>query len=374
MRIPLMDLAAQYEAVKSEIDRAVQRVLASGKYVLGQTVEEFERSLAAYCGTKHAVGLASGTDALILALDAVGVGPGDEVITTPFTFFATAEAISRVGATPVFVDIEPRTYNIDPAAIEPAITERTKAVIPVHIFGHPADMKPIVEIGKRHKLKVIEDACQAIGAEYRGARVGALADAACFSFFPTKNLGGCGDGGALTTNDAGLAGRIRLLREHGSKKKYQHSVLGYNSRLDALQAAILQVKLRHLDNWNDARRLLAHRYNELLGGLPVRTPFEDADVKHVYHLYIIRARERGALEEALGAAGIAFGVYYPVPLHLQEVYEPLGVPAGSLPKSEAASTETLALPLYPELPIKFQDEVAKAVRSAYRHAPRPVGS
>lgn len=364
MGIPLLDLKAQYNSIKDELESAVLEVLRGGHYILGPKVEEFERTMAEYCGVKYAVGVANGTDALVLSLDAMGVGPGDEVITSPFTFYASAESISRLGATPVFVDIDPQTYNLVADDIEAKITPRTKAIIPVHIFGQPAEMDTINEIAAKHNIKVIEDACQAIGAAYRGKQVGSLGDAACFSFFPSKNLGGAGDGGLVVTDDEELAGRVRALRQHGSLKKYYHSLVGYNSRLDALQAAILSVKVKYIDAWNDARRQKALYYNELFAGTNVITPMALDHVRHVYHLYIIRVPNRADVEAALKAEGIGHGVYYPVPLHLQDVYKDLGYAQDSLPVSEAASYEALAIPLYPQLKEEDMRAIADLVKQA----------
>lgn len=359
--IPVLDLKAQYAAIEQEIDAAIKEVLLSGQFILGPAVRELEEKVAAYCGCKYAVGVASGTDALRLTLTALGIGPGDEVITTPFTFIATANTISHCGARPVFVDIDPQTYNIDPAAIQAAITRRTKAIVPVHLYGQPADMDPIMELAEAHGLYVIEDAAQAIGARYKGRRVGSIGHAGCFSFYPTKNLGAYGDGGMVVTNDAALAEKIDVLRRQGSKKKYHAEVLGFNSRLDSLQAAILRVKLKYLDDWNEGRRRVAQRYNEMLGGLSVTTPYESPDVYHVYHQYTIRAPQRDALAAYLKERGIGTMVYYPVPLHLQELYADLGYGEGSLPASETASQEVLSLPMYPELTEAQQQEVVGAI-------------
>jgi dTDP-4-amino-4,6-dideoxygalactose transaminase len=340
-------------------------VLESTQFILGPAVRDLEQQVATYCGCKYGVGVASGTDALRLTLTALGIGPGDEVITTPFTFIATANTISHCGARPVFVDIAPRTYNIDPAAIEAAITERTKAVVAVHLYGQPAGMDPIIELAEAHGLYVIEDAAQAIGARYNGRRVGSIGHAGCLSFYPTKNLGAYGDGGMVVTNDAVLAEKVDVLRRQGGKRKYHAEVLGFNSRLDALQAAILGVKLKYLDGWNEARRRVAQRYNELLDGLPVTTPYESPDVYHVYHQYTIRAQVRDALAAYLKERRIGTMVYYPVPLHLQELYTSLGYGEGSLPASEAASQEVLSLPMYPELTEAQQVVVAGAIRGFY---------
>ncbi|HDP70013.1 MAG TPA: DegT/DnrJ/EryC1/StrS family aminotransferase [Actinobacteria bacterium] len=364
MSIPLLDLQAQYRSIKNEMDAAVMEVMESCHFILGSKVQELEERLATFCGTKYGVGVANGTDALILSLEAMGIGPGDEVITTPFTFFATAECISRVGAKPVFVDIEPDTFNLNTGLIEEKINENTKAIIPVHIFGQPVDMDAIMTIAKKYNLKVVEDACQAIGAEFNGKRIGGLGDTGCFSFFPSKNLGCAGDGGAVVTNDTDLAEKIQLLRQHGSPKKYHHTVLGHNSRLDALQAAILLVKLKYIDSWNDKRRENAYLYNELLKGLDVVTPYELDNIKHVYHLYIIRTKKRDILEKALKETGIGTGVYYPLPLHLQEVYADLGYKWGDLPESDRASKETIALPLFAELKREQIESVVEVVKKA----------
>ena len=360
--IPLINLEAQYEQVREELESAVLAVLRGGRYILGPKVAELEERIAAYCGTEFSVGLNSGTDAIILALDALGIGHGDEVITSPFTFFATGESIARVGAKPVFVDIEPESMNIDPQKIAAAITPRTKAIMPVHIFGQPAEMEPILSLAREHGLKVIEDACQAIGAEYDGERVGSLADAGCFSFFPSKNLGGAGDGGILTTNDGRLAEKVEVLRRHGGKKKYFHEMLGYNSRLDEVQAAIIMVKLARLDGWNQKRRERAARYNELLADAQVKLPSRSTRSTHVYHLYVIRTPRRDAVIEALAAAGIASGAYYPLPLHLQEAFSDLGYTGGDLPAAEEAASQALAIPLCPFPDPEAQEEIAEVVR------------
>ena len=334
MSIPMADLKAQYLAIRGEIDAAVQRVIENSQFILGPEVEAFEKEMACYCGTSYAIGVASGTEALQLALLACGIGPGDEVITTPFTFIATAEAITQCGAVPVFVDIDPVTYNIDPGLIEAGITPRTRCILPVHLYGHPADMDTIMKVAKKHNLKVIEDCAQALGAQYtKQSRVGSLGDAGCLSFFPSKVLGAYGDGGMVVTSDAQVAEKLKMLRNHGARQKYYHLVPGFNSRLDGLQAAILRVKLKYLDRWNEARRRVAQRYNELLAGLPVTTPYESPDVYHVYHQYTIRVQQRDALAAYLKERGIGTMVYYPVPLHLQGLYAGLGYGEGSLPVS-----------------------------------------
>ncbi|NME97470.1 DegT/DnrJ/EryC1/StrS family aminotransferase [Aneurinibacillus aneurinilyticus] len=364
-KVSLLDLTAQYEDIKPEIKQAVDNVLESGNYIMGPFVKSFEQAMAEYCGTKYAIGVANGTDALLLTLDALGVGAGDEVITTPFTFFASAEVISQLGATPVFVDIDPSTYNMDPAKLEAAITPRTKAIMPVHIFGQPVDMDEILEIANKHNVSVVEDACQAIGSKYKGQRIGSLGTAGCFSFFPTKNLGGYGDGGIVVTNDEELARKIQILRVHGSNPKYYHSVIGYNSRLDALQAAMLQVKLKYIDQWNQQRRDKAAIYTEALKDLSITLPRVKENREAVFHLYIIQTKYRDELMDYLKEHGIASGVYYPVPLHKQEVYSNLGYEAGSLAESEKASLGTMALPLYPELSMDDQEYVISVVREFF---------
>jgi len=350
MKIPILDLTAQYKSIKSEIDAAVMKVVENQHFILGPEVEALEKEVAAYCGTKYAVGVASGTDALILALKALGIGPGDEVITTPFTFFATAESISIVGAKPIFVDVDPKTYCINPELIEDKITKKTKAIIPVHLFGQCADMDRIMEIAKLNNLKVIEDTAQAMGATYKGKQAGSMGDIGCLSFFPSKNLGGFGDGGMIITNSKELADKIRMLRVHGSTIRYIHSAIGTNSRLDALQAAILRVKLRHLNEWLDGRRKVAKYYDENLKGLPIITPFVPSYNAHTYHLYVLRVKPSPEkLAKILNDAGIEARTYYPVSLHLQECYKNLCYKKGDFKESESASPETLAIPIYPEL-------------------------
>ena len=359
--IPILDLKAQYQSIKDEIDAAVLGVMESGQFVLGPNVKALEAEVAEYVGCRYGIGVASGTDALRLALTALGIGPGDEVITTPFTFVATANTISHTGARPVFVDIDPRTFNIAPAAVEAAITQRTKAIVPVHLYGQPAEMSAIMDIARRHNLYVIEDCAQAIGAEENGRRVGSFGDVACFSFYPTKNLGAYGDGGMVTTNHPQIAERVDVLRRHGGKTKYYHEVLGFNSRLDEIQAALLRVKLRHLDHWQAQRRRVAARYDELLAALDVETPFVRAGVTHVYHQYTIRTPRRDALRQFLKDRGIGTMVYYPLPLHLQKMYQDLGYVEGSLPASEGAAREVLSLPMYPELTEEQIQRVVEAI-------------
>ncbi len=368
--IPLVDLKAQYRSIKSEIDSAIHRVIDKSAFILGEEVEAFEEEFAEFCGANDCVGVASGTAALQLALLAYGIGPGDEVITTPFTFIATAEAISHCGATPVFVDIDPRSYNIDPTRVEAAITPRTKAIVPVHLYGQPADMDPLREIAGRHGLKVIEDAAQAHGAEYKGQRAGSLGDAACFSFYPGKNLGGYGDGGAVITNDPAIVHRVRSLRNHGRDSKYDHKEIGYGERLDALQAAILRVKLRHLEAWTEARQSHARRYGELLSECNVVTPYELRDVRHVYHLYVIYTARRDELWAALRERGISAGIHYPIPLHRQPAYANQCDSDSGLTVAEKAAQSVLSLPLYPELSAQQVAEVASAVAQLERAGQR----
>jgi len=364
MKIPLIDLVAQYRSIRGEIDTAISSVLESGTFILGPNVAAFEEEMAAYLGVRHAVGVASGTDALLLALRAFGIGPGDEIVVPAYTFFATAEAVMQAGATPVFVDIDPKTYCLDAAQLEAKITSRTKGMIPVHLYGHPADMEPILEIAKLRELRVIEDNAQAIGAEYKGRKVGTIGDAGCLSFFPSKNLGGYGDGGMVITNDDEVAECLRMMRTHGWRKKYYPERMGYNSRLDELQAAVLRVKLRHLDAWNERRRELARQYAELLSGLGVRLAYEAPYVKHVYHLYVISVQNRDEVQGCLRKQGIDSGVYYPQPLHLARPCWSLGFSEGDFPFAERASCETLAIPLYPEM----SDEHLWRVRTAMERA------
>jgi len=361
MKVPVLDLARQYESVKEELDAAVLSVLASQRYILGPEVEALEGEIAEYCGAAAAVGCSSGSDALMLALMALGIGPGDEVITTPFTFFATAGSIAHLGAKPVFVDINPKTFNIDPGQIEARISDRTKAILPVHLYGQCADMDPILETAKKHGLKVVEDAAQAIGAEYKGKRAGALGDIACFSFYPTKNLNGLGDGGMVTTTDAALGEKIALLRTHGAKPKYYHSMVGVNARLDAIQAAGLRVKLKKLDGWNSRRREIAALYDAKMSVDGITTPHvEDFNVP-VYHQYVIRTTDRDGLIAALDKAEIGHMIYYPLPLHLQECFKHHGYREGDMPAAEQACAEVLALPIFPELTQEEIDHVADTV-------------
>jgi dTDP-4-amino-4,6-dideoxygalactose transaminase len=359
--IPGFSLTRQNAELEKELTKVILEVIRGGQFILGENVAKLEKEIADLCGVDYAIGVGNGSDALFLALLACGVGPGDEVITTPFTFFATAGSIAHTGAKPVFCDIDPRTFNIDPSKIEDVITERTKAILPVHLYGQAADMDPINSIAKKHNLYVIEDAAQAIGAKYKGRPVGSLGDVACFSFFPTKNLGAFGDGGMLTTNDPELEARIRILRVHGAKKKYHHEILGCNSRLDALQAAILSVKVKYLGDWTEARRSLAEGYREKLraAGDAIVQPAVMDGAYHVYHQYTVRVSHRDAVQEELKSKGIASTVYYPLPLHLQPVFNNLGYKPGDFPESEKAAREALSLPMFPELKPSEQDRVVE---------------
>ena len=366
--IPLVDLQTQYRRLKPEIEAAVGRVLESAQFVLGPAVESFEREFSAYCSVSHTVAVNSGTSALHVALLAAGIGPGDEVITVPFTFVATVAAIEYAGAKPVFVDINPDDYTMNPSALERAITPRTKAIIPVHLFGQPADMDPINEIARRHGLIVIEDACQAHGAEYKGRRAGSLADIGCFSFYPGKNLGAYGEGGASVTSRADYADTMRLLRSWGERTRYEHSMRAFNYRMDGIQGAILGVKLKHLESWTEARRKLATTYRQLLDGTPARAPKERPDVRHVYHVFAVRLEQRDRWRARLTEMGIQTGVHYPVPLHLQPAYRDLGYGVGDFPVSEAVSREVLSLPFFPEMTDQQVEEVAGVLRAGLPNA------
>jgi dTDP-4-amino-4,6-dideoxygalactose transaminase len=367
--LQFLDLRLQFEEIREEIMQAVTNVLETQRFVLGPEVEQFEAEICDYLGSRFAVACASGTDALILALMAARIGPGDEVITTPFTFVATASAIVRAGATPVFADIDPETYNLDPESVSRAITSKTRAIIPVHLFGLPADMEPIMDVAERCGIAVIEDAAQAIGAEYQGRKAGTIGAMGCFSFFPSKNLGGAGDGGIIVTNDSNHADRLRVLRVHGSRQKYQYEILGTNSRLDALQAAILRVKLRHLSDWTEQRRRNAQRYCRLfaVSGAEdhVVLPTEPGERRHVYNQFTLRCSERDLLREHLNREGIPTEIYYPYPLHLQPAFAYLGYKQGSLPHAEQAAREVLSLPNYPELTEEQQHTIATAVSQLF---------
>ncbi len=360
MTIPFLNLKAQYESIKDEIADAIQQVIERTAFAGGPFVEQFEHEFASFCQTNYAVGVNSGTSALWLALMGLGVGQGDEVITVPNTFIATAEAISFCGAKPVFVDIDEQSYNINPELIERAITRKTKAIIPVHLFGQTADMDPILAIAKKHGLFVVEDACQAHGATYKGRPAGSMGNAGCFSFYPGKNLGAYGEGGAVTTNDAELAAKIKMLRDHGQAKKYHHDLIGWNARLDGIQAAILSVKLRHLNQWNELRRQHAQSYAKALStGNGIILPKEAVYGKHVYHVYAVRLKNRDHILKALAETGISCGIHYPVPLHLTRAYAHLGYEAGSFPVAERCAQELLSLPMFPELKSEQIAAVAK---------------
>lgn len=365
MRIQLVDLVRQYLDIKDEIDAAIKSVLEKGVFILGENVQKLEAQIANYCQTKYAVGVASGSDALELSLKALRIGEGDEVITTPFTFIATAEAVCANRAKPVFIDIESDTYNIDPMLIEEKITKKTKAIIPVHLYGHPCDMDVILRIAKKHNLRIIEDCAQAIGAEFNSKHVGGFGDVGCFSFFPSKNLAGYGDGGMAVTNDKAVADKIKMLRVHGSIDKYHHELEGRNSRLDELQAAILRVKLKYLTKWNNSRRDNAKRYNELFQNLGLNSklirPVERQGCKHVYNIYAVRTEKRDELRDFLTSRQISTAVYYPIPLYLQNVYKFLGYKKMDFPNSEKAAGEVLALPIFPELKAEEIELVVKSI-------------
>jgi dTDP-4-amino-4,6-dideoxygalactose transaminase len=359
MSIPLVDLKTQYQSIKGDIDSVVLDVMQRAAFVLGQEVKDFEKHFAHYCEVSHAVGVDSGYSALELILRAYNIGPDDEVITTPNTFISTALAISACGAKPVFVDIDPFTFNMDPSKLEDAITPSTRAILPVHLYGQPADMDLIVQIAERNDVLVIEDACQAHGARYKGRRTGSLGHAAAFSFYPGKNLGAYGDGGMVVTNDASIAEKVTIYRHVGQKGKNRHIYKGFNHRLDNLQAAILLTKLPHLDEWNEARRRAAAHYDSLLRDLPVKTPGVMDSIDHVYHLYVIRTKRRDELDVYLNERGIDTGIHYPTPIHLQPAYRELGYQSGDFPNSEACANEILSLPMYPEL---GEDEIREIVK------------
>ncbi len=373
--VPLLDLKAQYQTIREEIRAAIDRVADSQQFILGPQVEALEREVADYSHCAHGIGVSSGTDALLVALMAIDISPGDEVITTPYSFFATAGAVWRLGARPVFVDIDPETYNIDPAKIEAAITSRSRAIIPVHLYGQMADMDEVMEVARRHNLVVIEDAAQAIGSEYRDRRAGSIGDMGCFSFFPSKNLGGFGDGGMVTTNDAELARRVRLLRNHGYSPKYYNKVVGGNFRIDAIQAAVLRVKLKYLDQWTAARQKNAAAYRRLFAeaGLTddfdkITLPHESEERRHIYNQFVISSNRRDELMAHLKERQIGTEVYYPVPLHLQECFSALGHRDQDMPASERAARETLALPIYPELTDEMLQAVVQAISEFHSEA------
>jgi dTDP-4-amino-4,6-dideoxygalactose transaminase len=365
MRVPILDLKVQYAAIKDEITQAINKVCESQAFALGPAVAEFEKNVAAYCNSNHAIGVSSGTDALLVSLMALGLKPGDEVITTPFSFFATAGCIVRIGARPVFVDVDPESYNIDPAGIEEKISEKTRAIIPVHLFGQLANMETIADIAERHNLAVIEDAAQAIGASRNGTLAGNFGDCGCFSFYPTKNLGGFGDGGLVTTNSDTLADEVRTLRDHGQKPRYFYKVVGGNFRLDGIQGAVLNVKLKYLDGWNEKRRQNAALYDSLFAGSPVGTPEIDSGNVSIYHQYTITVSERDELQKYLAENGIGSAVFYPKPLHLQDCFAELGYKQGDMLVAEKLCKEVLSLPVYPELLREEIEYVAGTVLKFY---------
>jgi dTDP-4-amino-4,6-dideoxygalactose transaminase len=364
--IPLVDLRAQYTGLRDEILHALDEVAASAAYTLGPRVAAFEQHFASYLGAKHCVAVNSGTSALHLALLCAGVGPGDEVITVPMTFIATAWSISYLGAKPVFVDIDPVSYTMDPGQVEARITPQTKAILPVHLYGQPADLTPLLDIGRRYGIPVVEDAAQAHGARYQGKRAGTLGLCGCFSFYPGKNLGAYGEGGAVITNDKAIANRLRALRDHAQSSRYHHEEIGFNYRMDGFQGAVLDIKLRHLEAWTEARCHLAERYTRLLADLPLQLPTELPERSHVWHLFVILHPERDRLSRRLQAVGIAAGLHYPIPLHLQKAYRSLGYSAGAFPESERVARECLTLPLFPEMTREQQDRVIDALSGSLR--------
>jgi dTDP-4-amino-4,6-dideoxygalactose transaminase len=362
--VPFLDLRAQYAGLADEVLRALREVVESGTYVLGPRVAAFEEAFARYLGARHCVGVNSGTSALHLALLAAGVGPSDEVITVPMTFIATSWAVSYIGATPVYVDVDPVTYTLDAAQVERRLTPRTRAILPVHLYGQPADLAPLLDIGRRHGIPVIEDTAQAHGARYHGRAAGTLGVSGCFSFYPGKNLGAYGEAGAVVTDDSAVAARLRSLRDHAQEKRYHHGELGFNYRMDALQGAVLGVKLKHVEDWTEARRRLAARYRERLAGLPLALPVEAPGRRHVWHLFVVLHPERDRLRRELEARGIQTGLHYPIPLHLQKAYAHLGHRAGDFPVAERIGRECLTLPLFPEMTEGQQDAVVAALADA----------
>jgi dTDP-4-amino-4,6-dideoxygalactose transaminase len=361
MKVPFVDLKALHEPMRADLSNAIDRVMRNCSFIQGAEVKAFEDAFARYLGVRQCVAVNSGTAALHLALLALGIGPGDEVITVPHTFIATSEAISAVGARPVFVDVDPVSYTMDPVKVEAAITSRTRALLPVHLYGNPANMDVLLAIAKHHNLKLVEDACQAHGTQYQGRMAGSMGVAGCFSFYPGKNLGACGEGGAMVTDDEVLAQKVRMLREHGSVKKYEHAFPGYNFRMEGMQGAVLAVKLPHLDGWNDRRRALAKRYNQRLAGQGVVLPKEEAHTRHVYHLYVIQSEDREALREYLAQRGIETGLHYPIPLHQSEAYASLGYRTGDFPVTEKLAQRIVSLPMYPDMPMEAADYVSDAI-------------
>ncbi len=367
MNIQMVDVRRQYRKYKEEIDRAVAQVMESGQFINGPDVKGFAEDVQEYLGVKHAIPCASGTDALQLALMALGVGPGDEVITTPFTFVATAETIALLGARPVYVDIDPRTYNLDPARVEAAITPRTKAIIPVHLYGQAADMDALLAVTRKHRLAIIEDAAQALGGYYKDKPLCTLGDLACISFFPSKNLGAFGDAGMVTTNDDELAEKVRMIANHGSRERYRHEMLGVNSRLDTIQAAVLRVKLKYLDEWNEQRRACARYYNRGLQDLEVVTPYEADYARHIYHQYTLQVDDRDGLRKHLQTAGIPSAIHYPIPLHLQPAFrEAYGYREGDFPISERSAARVISLPMHPDLTREEQDYIIEAIHRFFQ--------
>jgi dTDP-4-amino-4,6-dideoxygalactose transaminase len=363
--VPYLDLKAQIRSVRAELDAAIARVIDDCSFCLGPAVSAFEKDFAAYCGTKDCIGMNSGTSALHVAMRTLDVGRDDEVITTPFTFAATSWAISYVNARPVYVDVEPVACNIDVRKVEAAITRRTRAILPVHLYGHPCDLEPLVEISRKHGIPLVEDAAQAHGALYRGKKVGHFGVASCFSFYPGKNLGACGEGGALLTSDVEMAARARALREHGSRVRYYHDEVGYNYRMEGIQGATLGVKLKHLDGWTAGRRRVAKRYGELLADTPLTLPREEPWAESAWHLYVVRHERRDALKAALDAAGVGCALHYPVPLHLQKCYADLGYKEGDFPVAEAAARQCLSLPIYPELTEEQMQRVSAVIHQFF---------
>ena len=372
MNVPFVDLKAQYHSIREEVGAAVGRVLENSSFILGREVEAFEEAFAAYVGARFCVGVSNGTAAIQLALTACGVGPGDEVVVPANTFFATAEAVSTANATPRFVDADPASCNLDVSRLEAAITERTRAVVPVHLYGQPADLDAVFEVAARHNLVVVEDAAQAHGALYKGRRVGALGRAGCFSFYPGKNLGAYGEGGAVVTDDPEVARRVRMLRDHGSERKYRHEFVGYNFRMEGIQGAVLGVKLKYLDAWNDLRRAHAARYDRLLRGAGLALPRQMPYARHVYHLYVVRSEARDELQRRLAATGVQTGIHYPVPIHLQPAYAALGHRPGDFPEAERQAASVLSLPMFAELTDEQIDRVAGAVGEAARGPSPPL--